>query len=184
VSFETKHKDFEGKGEVTIRDLVKASLRLRPDRIIVGEVRGGEALDLIQAMNTGHDGSMGTLHANNPEQAMNRMETLCMIADSGVPAHVIRSQVADAIHIVVQANRLRDGSRKITHISEITGINEKDSYINRDIFRFEQSGVDADGKIIGEHRACGNMPSFREMIETSGIPYPLQLFAPKRKKAA
>ncbi len=184
VSFETKHKDFEGKGEVTIRDLVRASLRLRPDRIIVGEVRGGEALDLIQAMNTGHDGSMGTLHANNPAQAMNRIETLCMIADSGVPAHVIRSQVADAIHIVVQANRLRDGSRKITYISEITGVSDKDTYINQDIFRFEQTGVDADGKIIGSHVACGNMPSFREMIETSGVPYPLQIFAPKRKKVA
>lgn len=184
VRFETKHKDYKGEGEVTIRDLVKASLRLRPDRIIVGEVRGAEALDLIQAMNTGHDGSMGTLHANNPVQAMNRMETLCMIADSGVPAHVIRSQIADAIHIVVQANRLRDGSRKITYISELVGLDKAAAYEVRDIFKFEQTGVDPDGKVLGGHVACGNMPSFREAIETSGIPYPLQLFNAKNKKAA
>lgn len=184
VSFETKHKDFEGKGEVTIRDLVKASLRLRPDRIIVGEVRGSEALDLIQAMNTGHDGSMGTLHANNPEQGMNRIETLCMIGDVGVPAHVIRSQVADAIHIIVQANRLRDGSRKITHISECLGVSDRDTYIIRDIFRFEQTGVADDGKIIGSHQPCGNMPSFRSMIETGGMPYPLHIFNKNYKKAS
>lgn len=184
VSFETKHKDFEGKGEVTIRDLVKASLRLRPDRIIVGEVRGPEALDLIQAMNTGHDGSMGTLHANNPEQGMNRIETLCMIGDVGVPAHVIRSQVADAIHIVVQANRLRDGSRKITHVSECLGVSDRDTYIIRDIFRFEQTGVADDGKIIGSHQPCGNMPSFRDMIETGGMPYPLHIFNKDYKKAS
>jgi pilus assembly protein CpaF len=184
VRFETKHKDFEGKGEVTIRDLVKASLRLRPDRIIVGEVRGPEGLDLIQAMNTGHDGSMGTLHANNPVQAMNRIETLCMIADSGVPAHVIRSQVADAIHIVVQANRLRDGSRKLTYISECLGVAENGTYILRDIFKFEQTGTAEDGKIIGGHVPCGNMPSFAESILTSGIPYPLHIFKNPPKKAA
>lgn len=184
VRFETKHKDYKGEGEVTIRDLVKASLRLRPDRIIVGEVRGAEALDLIQAMNTGHDGSMGTLHANNPEQAMNRVETLCMIADTGVPAHVIRSQVTDAIHIVVQANRLRDGSRKITYISEVTGVSERDTYVINHLFKFEQTGIDENGKIIGSHVACGNMPSFKDSIESSGIPYPLHVFAPKPKKAA
>ncbi|MBS1985930.1 MAG: CpaF family protein [Bdellovibrionales bacterium] len=182
VRFETKHKDFEGKGEVTIRDLVKASLRLRPDRVIVGEVRGAEALDLVQAMNTGHDGSMGTLHANNPFQAMNRLETLCMIADTGVPAHVIRSQVAEAIHIIVQANRLRDGSRKITFISECLGVNhDKGIYIMRDLFAFKQTGMSPDGKILGAHEALGTMPSFREMIETSGVPYPLSVF---NKKAA
>jgi pilus assembly protein CpaF len=184
VRFETKHKDFEGKGEVTIRDLVKASLRLRPDRIIVGEVRGPEGLDLIQAMNTGHDGSMGTLHANNPVQAMNRIETLCMIADSGVPAHVIRSQVADAIHVVVQANRLRDGSRKLTYISECLGVSDHGTYILKDIFRFEQTGTSEDGKIIGSHVACGNMPSFADSIVTSGIPYPLHIFKNSPKKAA
>ena len=181
VRFETKHKNWEGKGEVNIRDLVKASLRLRPDRIIVGEVRGAEALDLVQAMNTGHDGSMGTVHANNPFQSMNRLETLCMIADVGVPAHVIRSQVAEAIHMGVQANRLRDGSRKITSIAECVGLDEKGGYVVREIFAWKQTGMSPEGKIIGSHVAVGNMPSFREMIETSGIPYPLQLF---QKKAA
>ncbi|NCN28272.1 CpaF family protein, partial [bacterium] len=171
VQFETKGEDAEGKGKVTIQDLVKASLRLRPDRIIVGEVRGSEALDLVQAMNTGHDGSMGTLHANNPVQAMNRLETLCMMADTGVPAHVIRAQVADAIHLIVQANRLRDGSRKITAISEVVGISDRDAYILQDLFVFRQRGVDENGKIIGEHVACGNMPSFRDMIQSSGVPY-------------
>lgn len=180
VRFETKHKDFEGKGEVSIRDLVKASLRLRPDRVIVGEVRGGEALDLVQAMNTGHDGSMGTLHANNPAQAMNRLETLCMLGDTGVPAHVIRAQVAEAIHIIVQANRLRDGSRKITYVSECLGVNEHGAYIVQDLFAFKQSGVDPKtGKIMGAH-VTGYMPSFKDMIESSGIAYPLNLF----KKAA
>ena len=181
VRFETKHKDFEGKGEVNIRDLVKASLRLRPDRIIVGEVRGPEALDLVQAMNTGHDGSMGTLHANNPPQAMNRLETLCMIADTGVPAHVIRAQVADAVHLIVQANRLRDGSRKITAISECLGINDHGTYIIKDLFVFQQTGTTPEGKIEGAHIAPGNMPSFRQLIESSGIPYPLSVFS---KKAA
>ncbi|MBP7843873.1 MAG: CpaF family protein [Proteobacteria bacterium] len=181
VRFETKHKEYDGKGEVTIRDLVKASLRLRPDRIIVGEVRGGEAMELVQAMNTGHDGSMGTLHANNPPQAMNRLETLCMLVDTGVPAHVVRSQVADAIHLIVQANRLRDGSRKITSVSEIVGVSERDTYIIQDLFVFKQTGVAEDGKIMGQHVACGNMPIFKDAILTSGIPFPLSVF---QKKAA
>lgn len=180
VRFETKVANEMGKGEVTIRDLIKASLRLRPDRIIVGEVRGAEALDLVQAMNTGHDGSMGTIHANNAAQAMNRLETLCMLGDIGVPSHVIRAQVADAIQLVVQANRLRDGSRKITAITEILGA-DKENYITRDLFVFKQSGVTDDGDIIGSHVACGNMPSFKEMIINSGLPLSMSIFG---KKAA
>ncbi len=182
VQFETKHGDHEGKGAINIKQLVKASLRLRPDRIIVGEVRGEEAMDLVQAMNTGHDGSMGTLHANNPFQAMNRLETLCMLGDTGVPAHVIRSQVADAIHIVVQANRLRDGSRRTTYISECVGVDDMGRYIMKDIFSFKQTGMSSEGKIIGAHIAHGYVPSFADMIQTSGIPYPLQAF--QNKKAA
>jgi pilus assembly protein CpaF len=180
VRFETKHKDFEGKGEVTIRDLMKAALRLRPDRIIVGEVRGSEALDLIQAMNTGHDGSMGTVHANNCFQAMNRLETLCMLGDLGVPAQVIRNQVAEAVQMVVQANRLRDGSRKITSITEILG-HDGDKYITREIFRFKQTGFSAEGKIIGHHEATGEEPGFKEMIQSSGINFSFNIF---HKKAA
>jgi len=186
VKFETRGKDFEGKGEVSIRDLVKASLRLRPDRIIVGEVRGPEGLDLVQAMNTGHDGSMGTLHANNPAQAMNRLETLCMMADVGVPAHVIRAQVADAIHMVVQANRLRDGSRRITAISECVGVDKTGNYIMQDIFVFQATGFDAQtGKIQGRHVATGVIPSFADSIPTSGIPFPMSVFTkPTEDKAA
>lgn len=183
VQFETKAKNFEGKGQVSIRDLVIASLRLRPDRIVVGEVRGPEALDLVQAMNTGHDGSMGTLHANNPMQAMNRFETLCMLGDSGVPAHVIRSQVADAIHILVQANRLRDGSRKITAISECMGVDEHGRYVMQDLFLFKQSGLNEQGKIVGEHVATGKVPSFKEAIETSGLPFPMGIFTATKKAA-
>ncbi len=177
VKFETKHKDFEGKGEVTIKDLIKASLRLRPDRIIVGEVRGAEAIELIQAMNTGHDGSAGTLHANNPVQAMNRLETLCMIADTGVPAQVIRAQIADAVHIVVQANRLRDGSRKTTYITECVGLDDNGRYVMKDLFVFHQTGTDEKGKIIGEHVTTGNAPSFANDILAAGLPFPLQIFA-------
>ncbi len=180
VRFETKHKDFEGKGEVTIRDLMKAALRLRPDRIIVGEVRGSEALDLIQAMNTGHEGSMGTVHANNCFQAMNRLETLCMLGDLGVPAQVIRNQVAEAVQMVVQANRLRDGSRKLTSITEILG-HDGDKYITREIFRFKQTGWSEESKIIGHHEATGEEPGFKEMIQSSGMNFPFGIF---HKKAA
>lgn len=183
VRFETKHKDFEGKGEVSIRDLVKASLRLRPDRIIVGEVRGPEGMDLVQAMNTGHDGSMGTLHANNPVQGMNRLETLCMLGDTGVPAHVVRSQVADAVHLVVQANRMRDGSRKITAISECVGISDKGTYLMNDLFVYRQTGVSPEGKFLGEHVTCGNVPSFKDLIESSGIPFPMNIFNVPKKAA-
>lgn len=176
VKFETKHKDFEGKGEVTIRDLIKASLRLRPDRIIVGEVRGAEALELIQAMNTGHDGSAGTLHANNPIQAMNRLETLCMIADTGVPAQVIRAQIADAVHIVVQANRLRDGSRKTTYITECAGVDDNGRYVMRDLFVFNATSTDEKGKIIGDHVTVGNAPTFADEISSANLPFPMQIF--------
>jgi len=182
VRFETQHEDEMGKGKVEIRDLIKASLRLRPDRIIVGEVRGPEALDLVQAMNTGHDGSMGTLHANNPVQGMNRLETLCMLGDVGVPAQVIRLQVADAVHLVVQANRLRDGSRKITYISEILGL-KNDEYHVQDLFRFNQTGVDEDGKFLGHFEGCGNLPSFAEMIQNSGIPFNFNIFKTQKKAA-
>jgi len=181
VQFETKHADHDGNGEVTIRDLVKASLRLRPDRIIVGEVRGGEALELVQAMNTGHDGSMGTLHANNPTQGMNRLETLCMIADVGVPAHVIRSQISDAIHIIIQASRLRDGSRRTTHISECLGVDEHGRYILKDIFLFQKTATTKAGEIKGIHRPDDYQPSFVQEIKTSGVKFPLTMFDLKKE---
>jgi pilus assembly protein CpaF len=180
VRFETKAKDFEGKGEVTIRDLMRAALRLRPDRIIVGEVRGAEALDLVQAMNTGHEGSMGTLHSNNPFQAMNRLETLCMLGDLGVPAQVIRNQVSEAVQLIVQVNRLRDGTRKVTAITEILG-HDGNKYLTRELFLFKQTGWSAEGKLIGHHEATGQEPSFKELILSSGMNFPMSVF---QRKAA
>ncbi|NDG84596.1 MAG: CpaF family protein [Proteobacteria bacterium] len=177
VFFETKHGDEHGNGAVTIRDLIKAALRLRPDRIVVGEVRGAEALDLISAMNTGHGGSMGTAHANTPYDALVRLETLAMMGDSNVPPAAIRRQIAAAIHVVVQIKRLGDGSRKITHISEvIPEVDEFGRYQIRDLFRFIQRGRTADGKIVGEMIPVGNLPTFMGEIETNRLPYTRAMF--------
>ncbi len=172
VFFETKHGDEQGNGKVTIRDLIKAALRLRPDRIVVGEVRGAEALDLISAMNTGHGGSMGTAHANTPYDALVRLETLAMMGDSNVPPAAVKRQIASAIHLVVQIKRLADGSRKVTHITEvIPEIDEMGRYMTRDIFRFIQRGRTQDGKIVGELIPIGNLPSFMNEIETNRLPF-------------
>ena len=177
VFFETKHGDEHGKGAVTIRDLIKAALRLRPDRIVVGEVRGAEALDLISAMNTGHGGSMGTAHANTPYDALVRLETLAMMGDSNVPPAAIRRQIAAAIHIVVQIKRLGDGSRKITHISEvIPEVDEFGRYLIRDLFRFIQRGRTPEGKIVGEFIPVGNLPTFMNEIETNRLPFTRAMF--------
>ena len=178
VFFETKHGDEEGNGAVTIRDLIKAALRLRPDRIVVGEVRGPEALDLISAMNTGHGGSMGTAHANTPYDALVRLETLAMMGDSNVPPAAIRRQIAAAIHLVVQIKRLGDGSRKVTHISEvIPEVDEFGRYMIRDLFRFIQRGRTPEGKIVGEFIAVGNVPTFMHEIETNRLPFTRAQFA-------
>ncbi|MBC7396811.1 MAG: CpaF family protein [Bdellovibrionales bacterium] len=172
VFFETKHGDQDGNGAVTIRDLIRAALRLRPDRIVVGEVRGAEALDLISAMNTGHGGSMGTAHANTPYDALVRLETLSMMGDSNVPPAAVRRQIASAIHIVVQIKRLADGSRKVTHISEvIPEVDESGRYLVRDLFKFIQRGRTQEGKIVGELIAVGNLPSFMHEIETNRLPF-------------
>lgn len=168
VFFETKHADGEGKGAVTIRDLIKSALRLRPDRIVVGEVRGPEALDLITAMNTGHGGSMGTAHANTPYDALVRLETLAMMGDSNVPPAAIRRQIASAIHIVIQIKRLSDGTRKVTNITEvIPEVDDSGKYIIKDIFKFVQRGRTQDGKIVGEMIPTGYIPSFMHEIETN-----------------
>lgn len=172
VYFETKPADEQGKGAVTVRDLIKASLRLRPDRIIVGEVRGAEALDLISAMNTGHGGSMGTAHANTPYDALVRLETLAMMGDSNVPPAAVRRQIAAAIHIVVQIKRLADGSRRVTHITEvIPEVDDFGRYQVKDIFKFIQRGRTQDGKIVGELIAVGNLPTFMHEIETNRLPF-------------
>ncbi|NBU21276.1 CpaF family protein [bacterium] len=179
VFFETKHANEMGKGGVSIRDLIKSALRLRPDRIVVGEVRGPEALDLITAMNTGHGGSMGTTHANTPYDGLVRLETLAMMGDTQVPIAAIRRQIASAIHLVVQIRRLQDGSRKVTHISEvIPEVDEQGRYQIQDIFRFIQRGKTAEGKIVGEFIPTGKLPSFMQEIEINRLPFPREKFTP------
>lgn len=177
IYFETKHADERGQGAVSIRDLLKSALRLRPDRIVVGEVRGPEALDLINAMNTGHGGSMGTTHANTPYDALVRLETLSMMGDSNIPVAAIRRQISAAIHIVVQIKRMSDGSRKVTHISEvIPEVDEHGRYQIRDLYRFVQRGKTQDGKIVGEMIPVGNLPTFMHEIELNRIPFPREKF--------
>ncbi len=179
VFFETKHADEMGKGGVSIRDLIKSALRLRPDRIVVGEVRGPEALDLITAMNTGHGGSMGTTHANTPYDGLVRLETLSMMGDTQVPVAAIRRQIASAIHLVVQIKRLHDGSRKVTHITEvIPEIDDSGRYQIRDIFKFVQRGKTTEGKIVGEFVPTGYIPSFMNEIELNRLPFPKEKFTP------
>lgn len=179
VYFETKHADAEGKGEVGVRDLIRSALRLRPDRIVVGEVRGPEALDLITAMNTGHGGSMGTTHANTPYDALIRLETLAMMGDSNVPVVAIRRQISGAIHLVVQISRKSDGSRKVTRISEvIPDVDAQGRYQLRDLFTYIQRGKAADGKIVGELVPTGNIPSFFAEIELNRIPFGREKFTP------
>jgi pilus assembly protein CpaF len=160
VSLETRPANLEGRGEYTIRDLVKNALRMRPDRIVVGECRGGEALDMLQAMNTGHDGSLTTTHANSPIEAIARLETLVLMAGLDLPQRAIREQIAASVHLIVQQSRLSDGSRKVTAISEITGIGDNGEIEMRPIFEFVRTGTGPGGKVIGEHRATGYLPSY------------------------
>ncbi len=159
VRLETRPPNLEGMGEETMRDLVRNCLRIRPERIIVGEVRGPEAFDLLQAMNTGHDGSMGTVHANNPREAVSRIENMVAMGGFNLPAKTVREQIASAVNIIVQAARLRDGSRKITHVTEVVGM-EGDVVTLQDLLEYEIEGEDEDGKLIGRHRATGLRPAF------------------------
>ena len=152
-------------------------MRLRPDRIIVGEVRGPEALDLITVMNTGHGGSMGTTHANTPMDALVRLETLAMMGDTTIPISALRRQIAGAVHLVVQAKRMHDGSRKLSHISEVLGVDEHGNYKVQDLFKFMQKGKTADGKILGEMEPCGVLPTFMQEIEVNGHHLPRSIFA-------
>ena len=154
VRLETRPPNLEGKGKITMSDLVKNCLRMRPERIIVGEVRGPEAFDLLQAMNTGHDGSMGTLHANSPREALSRLESMITMGGFSLPAKTIREMIVGSVDIIVQATRLRDGSRRITHITEVIGM-EGDVIVTQDLLVYEMDGEDADGKIIGEHKSTG-----------------------------
>src|SRR6266498_1712885 len=175
VRLETRPPNIEGKGAVRQRQLVINSLRMRPDRIIVGEVRGEEAFDMLQAMNTGHEGSLTTVHANSPRDAMARLESMFSMANLNIPERAIRQQIASAVHVVVQIARLTDGSRKVVSVSEITGM-EGDSLWMQDIFAFDRVGIDQDGKVRGVFRAAGAMSKFGDRLATAGYVLPAELF--------
>jgi pilus assembly protein CpaF len=175
VRLECRPPNVEGKGSVMQRQLVINSLRMRPDRIIVGEVRGEEALDMLQAMNTGHDGSLTTIHANSPRDAIARMETMAVMANLNLPEKAVRRQIASAIAIVVQISRFSDGTRRITHVTEITGM-EDDIVSMQDIFVFEKRGVSPDGRTLGTFASTGIRPKFAEKLKASGIEIPAKLF--------
>lgn len=175
VRLETRPANIEGKGAVTTRDLVRNALRMRPERIIIGECRGGEALDMLQAMNTGHSGSMTTLHANTPRDAQARLETMIMMAGMELPIKAMRQQISSAVDLIVQANRLQGGPRKITTITEVMNM-EQDTIIMQDVFRYKQLGIDQNGRAFGQFEATGVRPSFVSRLEAAGIKLPTNLF--------
>ena len=177
VRLEARPPNIEGKGAVPIRDLVKNCLRMRPDRIIVGECRGGEALDMLQAMNTGHDGSLTTVHANSPRDVISRLETMVLMSGMELPSRAIREQIASAVDIIIHESRLSDGSRKVTAITEVTGL-EGNQIVMQDIFAFKQSGVGPDGKIIGEFKPTGAMPTWFDQLAGRGIKCDPRMFDP------
>ncbi len=176
---ETRPANIEGQGEIQQRELVRNALRMRPDRIIVGEVRSGEAFDMLQAMNTGHDGSMTTVHANTPRDALSRVEQMVGMAGLDIPARSVRGQIASAIHVVVQAERMEDGARRIVSVSEITGM-EEDVICMQEIFRFRRAGRTIDGKVAGAYEATGVRPRFMEVLHARGVDLPSNLFSPGR----
>ncbi len=175
VRLETKTATLEGGSAITIRDLVRNALRMRPDRIVVGEVRGGEALDMLQAMNTGHDGSMTTLHANTSRDALSRLETMILMSGMELPLKVVRQQIASAVDLIVQQSRLKDGARKVTAITEVAGM-ESDTIILTDIFTFDQTGVTPEGKVLGELKPSGIRPLFSSRLEAAGFKLTPEVF--------
>jgi len=175
LRLETKVANVDGKGAVTIRDLVKNALRMRPDRIVVGECRGGETLDMLQAMNTGHDGSLTTLHANSPRDALSRMETMVLMAGMDLPLKVVRQQISSAIDLIIQQTRLKDGARKVTAITEVAGM-EGETVVLTDVFKFEQTGTGEGGKVLGELRATGIRPIFGPRLEAAGFKLSADIF--------
>jgi pilus assembly protein CpaF len=175
VSLESRPSNVEGRGAVTIRELVKNSLRMRPDRIVVGECRGGEALDMLQAMNTGHEGSLTTLHANTPRDAIARLETLVLMSGMDLPITAIREQIASAVDIIVQQTRFACGSRKVTSIAEITGM-ENGKIQLQELFRYEQRGYGEDGKVMGDFVGCDAVPAFYDQLRERGVECDLTLF--------
>lgn len=181
ITLESRPPDIEGKGQIKIRDLVVNSLRMRPDRIIIGEVRSGEILDMLQAMNTGHDGSLTTIHANTPRDSLSRMETLVHFGGVDLPTRAIREQISSALQLIIQVSRFSDGSRKISKVSEITGM-EGDVVTLQDIFVFQQDGTDLKGKVVGRHVATGVVPTFIEELKIKGETFSPSLFRPALKR--
>lgn len=175
VRLETRPANIEGNGAVSATDLVKNALRMRPERIIIGECRGGETLDMLQAMNTGHDGSLTTIHANNPRDGVARLETLVMMAGFELPIKAIRQQLSSAVNVIIQANRLQGGPRRVTHITEITGM-EQETVVMQDIYRFIQDGIGEDGKAHGHFECTGVRPSFMHRLESAGVRLPASAF--------
>jgi pilus assembly protein CpaF len=180
ITLEAKRPNRDGSGAVTARDLVRNALRMRPERIVVGEVRGGDALDMLQAMNTGHDGSMTTLHANTPRDVISRIETMALMGGIDFPIKVLREQIASAIHLIVQQSRLKDGSRKITAITEIAGM-EGDRVVLQELFRFNEEGTDSNGKVTGQLRSSGIRPRFMAKLEENGLKVTPDFFTPARR---
>ena len=175
VSLEAQPSDYQGEGAVTVRDLVRNALRMRPDRIVVGEVRGGEAIDMLQAMNTGHDGSLTTVHSNSPRDTLSRLETMSLMSGLDLPLTAIRKQIASALNLIVQLSRYPDGSRRLSHISEVVGM-EGDVVTMTDLFKFEPTGVDENRRIVGEFRATGLRPSFSKALDVAGLKLDHKLF--------
>ena len=175
VRLETRPPNIEGKGQITATDLVRNALRMRPERIIIGECRGGETLDMLQAMNTGHDGSLTTMHANSPRDAISRLETMIMMSGFEMPIKAMRQQISSAVHLIVQTNRLQGGPRRVTHITEIAGM-EEETVVMQDIFRYVQEGVDEAGRARGRFESTGIRPIFMERLESAGIRLPSRLF--------
>lgn len=181
VRLETRPPNIEGRGEVTQRDLVKNALRMRPDRVVLGEIRSGEAFDMLQAMNTGHDGSMTTLHANTPRDALSRLEQMIGMSGIDISPKSARAQIASAINVVLQLERLQDGTRRVTSVAEITGM-EGDIILMQEIFKFVREGVDAEGKVVGEMRPMGVRPKFMEVLKSRGFDLPGTMFDPFRRR--
>ncbi|WP_026761397.1 CpaF family protein [Selenomonas ruminantium] len=176
VTLESRPANIEGEGQITIRDLVRNALRMRPDRIIVGEVRSGEALDMLQAMNTGHDGSLTTAHANSPRDALSRLETMVLMSGLELPVRAIREQISSAIDLIIQQSRMKDGSRKITHVTEVQHM-EGNTITMQDIFRYQQQGYDENGKAVGRYVSTGLKPNFLEKFAVNGVELPEDFFA-------
>ncbi len=175
VRLETRPANIEGKGAITATDLVRNALRMRPERIIIGECRGGETLDMLQAMNTGHAGSLTTCHANTPRDAIARVETMIAMAGFDLPTKAMRAQIASAVDLIIQVNRLQGGPRKITHITEILGM-EQDTIVMQDIYHYVQEGVDESGRAVGRFEATGIRPTFMDRLESAGVRLPSSAF--------